>query len=149
MTTTALPTPLTDAQKSEINDISREKLEIKAYIKKAKLAESKLDDRLAELIGKKESGTTTQRTNGYKASTVAKVNFSVDQNLAANLREKFGSDVYHILPVKYSVNATEYKSLMKSVSLGARVSFSSELTAAITSKPAKLVVKVEEIKGDE
>lgn len=149
MTTTALPTPLTDAQKSEINDISREKLEIKAYIKKAKLAESKLDDRLAELIGKKESGTTTQRTNGYKASTVAKVNFSVDQNLAANLREKFGSDVYDILPIKYSVSATEYESLMKSLGLGADIPFAAELTAAITSKPAKLVVKVEEIKGDE
>tara|TARA_R110000824_G_scaffold82382_2_gene206466 strand:+ start:6592 stop:7020 length:429 start_codon:yes stop_codon:yes gene_type:complete len=120
------------------------------YLKRAEesLAKSErieLEEQLSALVGVKSEGSKTSTVGEYKVTTTTRMIRSVDQRSAESLREKYGSEVFALFPVRYSVNAQEFKSLveMKNTPFG----WKEEVVGAVLTKPGKTAVTVERVES--
>lgn len=143
---------LTEDEQQQVALLSQQLIFAKSRETVAKANRIELEEKLITIVGVKSEGSSTFELPTYKVTTTAKMTRSVDQDSAARLRENYGREVLDLLPVKYSVSATKLKSLMEKLSdggQGARAAYpyADELLAAITTKPAKIAVKITEIEA--
>ena len=141
---------LSKEQQDEASILSKQLLIAKNQEALAKAKRIAIEESIINLIGTKTEGAHTVESNDFKITTTAKMTRTVDQNSASRLREKYGSALFDILPVKYSVSVKALKSFLYSLEQGGEGArnaypFADELMKAITTKPAKTSVSVKEM----
>jgi len=150
MTSTNTQT-FTEDEQQQFALLSQQLIAAKSRETMAKANRIELEEKLISIIGVKSEGSSTVESMNYKITTTAKMTRSVDQASAERLREKYGREVFDLLPVKYGVNATKLKALLDMLSglggKGAKIAlpYADELLEAITTRPAKVAVKISEL----
>ena len=130
--------------KNEVAKLAKALHEAKQHEVDARNIRIHLEERQSAYLEIKPEGSATTKVGDYKVTTTSRMNRVVDQDAAARLREKYGKDIFAIFPVKYSVSAKEIKALANMTVSKDIVPYRDEVLQAVTTKPGKLAVKVEE-----
>jgi hypothetical protein len=149
MTSTNTQT-FTEDEQQQVALLSQQLIAAKSRETMAKANRIELEEKLISIVGVKSEGSSTVESMNYKITTTAKMTRSVDQESAERLREKYGREVFDLLPVKYGVNATKLKALLDLLGSGSQGTksafpYADELLEAITTRPAKVAVKIAEL----
>lgn len=132
----------TTTEVSEIDQLAFDLESAKAHESDAKNARLAIEEKIVALVEKKEEGTVSKKGDYYKLSVTFGVDRKVDPEIARQLADEMDAEQYaRIFRWKPEVSVTELKYLREHNPEGfARVS------RAITAKPSKPSVKVEEVK---
>lgn len=115
------------AKKAEV-EANRDRLEI--------------EKRLLDLLEKKEEGTVSTKTEFYKVSVTFGVDRKVDSEIARSLADEMDREQYErVFKWKPEISITELKHLRDN-----KPEVFRQVSRALTAKPTKPSVKVEEIK---
>lgn len=117
-------------------------IEAKQQEEAARNARLAAEERLIELIGVKEEGTTSKTTDFYKISTVGNLTRSLDEVRFDEVREAIGDVLFETF-VTYipKLSVSGFKRLASANPDAFKVA-----ARCVASRPAKPTVKVEEIK---
>ncbi|AFS52942.1 hypothetical protein [Leptospirillum ferriphilum] len=100
-----------------------------------------IEEKILQLLEKKEEGSVTEKTNYYKVTATYKINRMVDSNIAISLADELTQDQYQrIFRWKADVDTKELRFLMEN-----KPETYSVIARAVTAKPAKPTLKIEEI----
>ncbi len=122
-----------------IEQVAQELHDTKEELKQLGAAKLCLEGELADLIGQKEEGTTSVKTDGFKVSTVGALRRSVMPDVE---RDSFvsvlGEDITdRLVKVTFSLSTSEYRKLTDEQR--------DAISHFIIAKPAKLAVNLEVI----
>lgn len=100
-----------------------------------------IEGKILELLEKKEEGSVTEKTDYYKVTATYKINRTVDEKIAVSLADELTQDQYQrIFRWKAEVDTKELRFLMEN-----KPETYSVIARAVTAKPAKPTLKIEEI----
>ncbi len=130
---------------AEATDLDRLAFELEmAKAKEAAAREARLavEEKILAAMERKDEGTVSQKTDFYKVSVTFGVDRKVDPEIARQLADEMDAEQYaRIFRWKPEVSVTELKYLREHNPEGF-----AQVSRAITAKPSKPSVKVEEVK---
>lgn len=127
---------------TELDQLAFDLSAAKAEEAKAREARIAVEEKILAITEKKEEGTVTTKGDYYKVSVVYGIDRKVDGELALSLAGELDVEQYRrIFKWKPEVSVTELKHLRDN-----KPDVFTQVSRAITSKPSKPSVKVEEIK---
>jgi hypothetical protein len=133
MTPTANP-------KAELEQLAKLLLESKGRVTKLRDYMAQLEARITELVGAKEEGTTTMRSDSYKVTTTGGLTRVIGLHDPAYWRERLGSDFDDLLTEKVTLKTTGFRRASSAVQ--------DLLMEHMVIKPKKVAVKVEPVEAN-
>ena len=132
----------TTTEVSEIDQLAFDLEAAKTHELHAKEARLAIEEKIVSLMEKKEEGTVSTKTEFYKVSVTFGVDRKVDAEIARSLADEMDAERYaRVFRWKPEVSVSELKYLKDNNPEVFR-----QVSRALTAKPTKPSVKVEEIK---
>jgi len=116
-------------------------LEAKAQAEQARRQVLDIEEAIAQAVGTKDEGSFSVDCDAFKVTTTQPVTRSVNKELALDVMKKLPADLAHsIFDWKPSLNVRVFKDLQRY-----QPAHYATITPAVTSKPGKVAVKVQEV----
>ena len=125
---------------TELNDIATRIIGIEEQVSSLEKIKAALQAQLTALVGVKEEGSTTVRTDRFKLTTTGKLNRTVDTEALTKAWNSLSAEAHEAITWKASVNVRNLHNLEKYCPERYR-----DLSAYITVKPAKASLSIEAI----
>ena len=127
---------------TELDQLAFDLSAAKAEEAKAREARLAIEEKIVALTEKREEGTVSTGTEFYKVSVTFGIDRKVDAEIARSLADEMDAERYaRVFRWKPEVSVTELKYLKDN-----NPEVFSQVSRALTAKPTKPSVKVEEIK---
>lgn len=129
---------------TELNDIATRILAIDEQVSSLEKIKAALQVQLTALVGVKEEGSTTVRTDRFKLTTTGKLNRTVDSNRLTEAWLNLPKEAQDAFSWKASVSVKALHELEKY-----RPDVARDISAYITVKPAKATLSIEAIPAEQ
>ena len=130
------------AEATDLDVLAHELQVAKTHELHAKEARLAIEEKLVALVEKKEEGTISKKGDYYKLSVTFGIDRKVDPEIAMSLADEMDREQYNrVFKWKPEISITELKHLRDN-----KPEVFRHVSRALTAKPTKPSVKVEEIK---
>jgi hypothetical protein len=128
----------TNNPREELESLAKYRKKIIDEIAELRKLKDEAESRIVELVGLKEEGTTTRRSNSFVVKTVGGLNRKIETKDYKILEAQLGENFTDLINVKMDLNLTNFRTADDSV---VKI-----LMEHLVMSPKKPYIKIEEIK---